>query len=173
MNEALIGFAGIFIGSTISLIVSWFDRQNSFRMAALEKRLSINQEAFYMWSILNREMYEPVRRQAACNAINKWWSQNCLYLSPNTRKKMNDLLASVPTFQPDYDKQTEDDKKIIKGVRDLLNEIEKDVQLPPIANLGEGKNNNGALMGSFKTHDMLKKYNEIYDHDGEPLKKDE
>ena len=54
---AIIGFAGTILGVIITIIVQSIiakkDRASQFRLAALEKRLEIHQEAYSLW----REMF--------------------------------------------------------------------------------------------------------------------
>src|SRR6266568_1984885 len=66
-------------------IKSQIDRKHQLRMAALDKRLEVHQQAYWEWVKLLRTVYEPKEVFAAAAVAQEWWMQNCLYLEPEVR----------------------------------------------------------------------------------------
>ncbi len=86
-------FLSFIIGSAITVIMGgigffyqhWTaeaDRQNQIRMAALDKRLSVHQEAYKLWHDL---LWSHDNLDAAFTC-QEWYPRNCLYLAPEARK---------------------------------------------------------------------------------------
>jgi hypothetical protein len=65
--------------------------RNQLRMAALDKRLQVHQEAFTKWHRLISAIGED-QMEAAAKECRDWWTLNCIYLEPKIR---DGLLEAV------------------------------------------------------------------------------
>ncbi len=61
------------------------------RLAAIDKRLEIHQEAFARWRDLFSAIYESKIDEVA-GECNQWWGENCLYLEPDVRQAFIDAV---------------------------------------------------------------------------------
>ena len=136
---AIIGLLGTILGTIItvavSLIISKKDRINQFRLAALEKRLAVHQEAFSLWT----ELFWNLREDKLGDIVLKsqdWWYKNCLYLDSKSRNAFKKALNLSVNF-----KHISDSKLIEKQFREIEQVGEllvAGVELPSIGK-NEGK----------------------------------
>jgi hypothetical protein len=59
-------------------------QKNRLKLAALERRLEVHQEAYTLW----RHLYFTVHREnvgAVVQECQTWWEKNCVYLGPEVR----------------------------------------------------------------------------------------
>lgn len=88
-SEAIIGFVGIIIGALISTAsqswISYFNRKNALRLAAIDRRLSTHQEAYTLWRKLNSNLFDKQKIHNVVAECQDWWDKNCLYLDPEAR----------------------------------------------------------------------------------------
>ncbi|MGI6460634.1 MAG: hypothetical protein ACOX5J_11165 [Candidatus Hydrogenedentales bacterium] len=86
---AFIGTVGTLLGVAITLIVQYClsirQQRDLFRLAALDKRLQVAQEAFELWRKLLSSLGNDAARNDAIKRCHQWWCQNCLYLSKEVR----------------------------------------------------------------------------------------
>jgi hypothetical protein len=71
--EGILGLIGVFLGSGITLSVSYFnrkstltihqlDRKDKYCLAAIEKRLEVHQTAFNLWTDLINVLFDDSKR---------------------------------------------------------------------------------------------------------------
>lgn len=91
VTTALVGLLGTILGGGITLSGQWFmasrQEKNQFRLAALDKRLQVHQEAYTRWHEMLRVIDEQDQLGQATVRSQEWWFQNCLYLDPAVRKE--------------------------------------------------------------------------------------
>ncbi len=119
------------------LLLEKYKNQNSLRMAAIDKRLQVHQEAYALW----KELHSSVHTEEIGGVVMKcqsWWNENCLYLSPESREAFytasqcafnhSDLLNVPPNMK---------DKKLIdsnfKNITRAGAIIVSSVELPPLS----------------------------------------
>jgi len=78
--------------------------KHHMRMASIDKRLAIHQEAYTLWRDLLHTVHQKDKVGDKINECQEWWFKNCLYLDQNPRKAFyeafhaaaihSDLLAS-------------------------------------------------------------------------------
>ena len=80
-----------FIKSQYAVLLEEVKVRNQLKMAALDKRLQAHQEAFSLWSRMNKTPYgeEFKKLYVECS---HWWDNNCLYLDQNVR---SEFLRSI------------------------------------------------------------------------------
>ncbi|SDD21533.1 hypothetical protein [Halanaerobium congolense] len=132
---AIIGFAGTILGVIITIIVQSIiakkDRASQFRLAALEKRLEIHQEAYSLW----REMFFNLHNESIHDIAYKsqeWWYKNCLYLDPKTREAFKKVTLEVSDFYQLNKENKELKRKSFNNIERLGVLIEQGVDLPPV-----------------------------------------
>ena len=73
------------VKSDYSVLLEALKSKNQLRLAAIDKRLAVHQEAFTLW----RELKSKVHTEDIGLIVVKcqsWWEQNCLYLEPAARE---------------------------------------------------------------------------------------
>jgi len=58
---------------------------NSLRMAAIDKRLQVHQQAYTLWKKLLSAVHSETIGSVVMEC-QSWWNENCLYLSPESRE---------------------------------------------------------------------------------------
>ncbi len=103
MLTAFIGLIGVIIGSDVTTIPQWIiakrERADKFRLAALEKRLAIHQEAYAIWLELLNALSEPLNRLNVVVNAEKWWWKNCLYLDQKSRGAFRESYVLVDNYE--------------------------------------------------------------------------
>ena len=77
-----------------SILVEQLKAKHQLRMAALDRRLQVHQDAFELW----RELYGAMHTDQIGNVVRKcqtWWEKNCLYLEPNVREAFVSAYSSA------------------------------------------------------------------------------
>ena len=123
------GFLGALIVAIITTFVQWRiakkdreskekERYDKFRLAALEKRLEIHQEAFYRWSkiIYLRFEEDPAKKNFLFDC-QEWYYKNCLYLETNSRLEFIRCVNNV--FE--YKNYWENWRNSIRGSKEYEN----------------------------------------------------
>jgi len=170
MSEATIAIIGVVVGAIVALYVSHREQRSALRMAALEKRLSVHQDAHRIWAHLLSRLYDPILRQAAYRQCMHWWDENCLYLEAKTRKEFYTVLRAVPTFNPGPN-QSQSDLEIFRRAENMLDQISAGVYLPPIGDTPNKRNEAPkGVMGTFNTESILNEVNSQFDEYGIPIK---
>jgi hypothetical protein len=75
------------------------DYEHQLRLAALERRLGVHQEAYTLWWDLQRKMFGAEAWDGAF-ACQEWWIKNNLYLNltPDVRQAFRDAFVAVSTM---------------------------------------------------------------------------
>lgn len=109
------------------------------RLVALERRLTVHQEAFSIWWRLYHGMHTPAA-PALVGECQDWWSKNCLFLEPSVRDAFTVAVASASghdgllrSYLPERDPlvRWEIDENW-ERIRILGTRIQEAVALPPI-----------------------------------------
>ena len=69
-------------------------QRHQLRLAALDKRLAVHQEAYIQWRELLRNSHS-IDKVSNVSACEDWWWKNCLYLSPEVSKVFLTALAAA------------------------------------------------------------------------------
>ena len=77
-----------------------YSHHNRLRMAALDKRLDIYQQAFTLWLNLRRSVYNREKNIKMVMKCQEWWETNCLYLDDDSRKAFLSSIHAV-ALHPD------------------------------------------------------------------------
>ncbi len=131
-SDALLSLISAIIGGLIATSsqawVSAQDRENQLRLAAIERRLMVHQEAYALWRKL---IFTPVEDTDLGNVIlecQTWWNNNCLFLDSKSRKAFFDaFMAAVlrpvllrgqdtTAIRENYEKMTNAGEIIVRGV---------------------------------------------------------
>ncbi|OAH96508.1 hypothetical protein A1353_24045 [Methylomonas methanica] len=121
-----------------SFIVELFKSKTQFRMACIDRRLQVHQEAFTLW----RKLFKNIHTSeigATVIECQKWWDENCLYLEPEVRKAFADAFSCAHShasyLTPPADLQlAKDNWKVITAFPNILFEA---VQLPKLTAIEE------------------------------------
>ena len=62
--------------------------KHALRVAALDRRLAVHQEAYTLWWELQAVAHDrdDARRMSYVRECENWWVKNCLYLTPKARR---------------------------------------------------------------------------------------
>lgn len=110
-----------------TLLLEGLRGKSQLRLAAAERRLEAHQQAFTLW----RKLLANVHGEDQWKVVNdcqKWWEENCLYLSPVAREAFSNAYWAVnmhPTLLKDrsnpnaavenWDKLMKAGSKILEG----------------------------------------------------------
>lgn len=123
------------------------ERKDKYKLAAIDKKLKIHQQAYIHWYHLNSATAEKPDNESRKKVIvdaNNFWIENNLYLESKTRNDFVKVIDAVRNY-PRYvdackNSQTADKKEkalkkleeIDKLIGQLGNTIQMDIQLEPI-----------------------------------------
>ena len=110
--------------------------RNSLRVAAIDKRLQVHQEAFTHWrELMSKTHTDDVGKEVLI--CQTWWEQNCLYLEPEVRSAFVDAYSAAAMHnqlvrsRPEYTVVQENWKRVTR-FPDLLFAA---VQLPSLTKI--------------------------------------
>lgn len=103
---ALLTLEGTLVGVLASLITARATRRDNLRLAAVDKRLAVHQEAFSLWSKLMSNLHQPDHLNEIVVECERWWKSNCLYLDPKSRRLFREGTIDAGMYHD------------LKGVRD-------------------------------------------------------
>lgn len=141
----LTGVIGVFGTIVGALIVTTSHRSISreaqvsrFRLAALEKRLAVHQEAYTLWN----ELFWNIHKESEVNEVvmkcQDWWYKNCLYLDAKSRKAFREAYHLASDFRSIPKTDTAMRKEWFEDIRGAGAAIVEAVELPTIGE-HEGK----------------------------------
>lgn len=141
-SDAVFGLIGVIIGAIIAAVVQiltvWTEREDRYRLAAIDKRLQAHQEAFALWRKLLSHVYNDNIGSTALECQN-WWDNNCLYLDEKARKAFRSAYMSA-TDHHDFVKNHAE-AKLIKDNWNVIiaagTALTEAVALPPVGELVE------------------------------------
>jgi len=133
---AATGLVGIVVGWLGTWFISERQRNTAFRMAALDRRLEIHQEAYRLWHEMVSAFHDPKKGPETAARCQQWWFDNCLYLDAKSRKEFFQCAREACLYgvlkDPNNLAETTARFKRIQNVFKLL---EEGVHLPPIGEL--------------------------------------
>lgn len=122
------------------------DQFNNLRMAALDKRLEVHQEAYELVFGMLEALGDREREIEILKKANEFWKTKSLYVSEAVRETIDRAMiatnAHASTFSGSSPVRPEDNRKRIS---DALRAIEAAVNLPSFANAAEEEEANKAL----------------------------
>lgn len=128
-----------------SVLLEELKSKHQLRIAAIDKRLEIHQEAFTLW----RELIAKTHTEEIGSAVIKcqtWWEKSCLYLEPNGREAFSTACHAAASHKGILQSR---DAELVKENWSRIKEagqiIVEAVQLPRLteAELKELSNTNG------------------------------
>jgi hypothetical protein len=72
-----------------TLLIEQFRGRSQLRLAAADKRLEAHQRAFALWRKLIANVHGEEQWKVV-NECQRWWEENCIYLSPDARQAFSD-----------------------------------------------------------------------------------
>ena len=109
--EIILPCAAALVGASIGAVASIYatrsiiekdikqqrlDRKHRLSMAAIDKRLTVHQEAFTLWNEAWRTVHGPQDKiSAAIYKARQWWAKNCLYLEPSVNEAFLDFMWAL------------------------------------------------------------------------------
>jgi len=110
--------------------------RHQFRLAALEKRLEVHQQAFTLWRKLLAFLYkdEIVDVVMECQT---WWNANCIYLEAPVRSSFIQAYCAVGNHKSllNGSADSQDIKDSYKIITDFSKVLFESVQLPALSAL--------------------------------------
>ncbi|OGT80893.1 MAG: hypothetical protein A3J35_07400 [Gammaproteobacteria bacterium RIFCSPLOWO2_02_FULL_52_10] len=119
-----------------TLLVEAFRAESSLRLAAAEKRLEAHQQAFALWRKLVTIIHTP-ERYSVIQECERWWNENCLYLSPNARQAFFDAYWSAHAHRAylETNASSEVIMKNMNKIENAGNKIVEGAELPPLGEI--------------------------------------
>ncbi len=116
-----------------SLLLEEVKGRNQLRVAALEKRLEVHQEAFTLWRKLMTSMHSDSVGDTVMEC-QEWWNNNCLYLSSEARQAFSGAYhcAHMHSGLTQGSLNAELAKKNWLEIIEAGNVILKSMELPPL-----------------------------------------
>ena len=116
--------------------------QQQLRLAAIDKRLEIHQEAFTHWLRVSRSLHDQEKLQPLLDNAFEWWDQKSLYLGPEIAHKFRVALLNAGTYQQTliHAQELRDSELIKKTHEEIVSVgklIQESVGLPAIGDLVE------------------------------------
>ena len=84
------------VKSQYAVLLEELKATHQLRLAAIDRRLQVHQEAFALW----RELLGSTHSQEAGKIVMKcqdWWEKNCLYLEPKVRQAFVEAYSAAHT----------------------------------------------------------------------------
>ena len=127
---ALLALGGVLVGYLVSFQVSRAARQDSLRLAAIERRLTAHQQAYGLWCRLLRDLHNPDRVHGTAVECQTWWRENCLFLDPKSRRLFWEGSLDAAAF---HDlKGVVDPRETFAKLRGVLGTLAEGVALPTV-----------------------------------------
>jgi hypothetical protein len=86
------------IRTQYAVLVEELKARHQLRLAAIDRRLEVHQEAFTLWRELMSAMHGDGVREAATNC-DEWWGSNCIYLEKGVREGFVSAYRSALNHQ--------------------------------------------------------------------------
>ncbi len=116
------------------MLVELGSRKHQLRLAALERRLDVHQQAYTLWRRLTSAVHDEPTLSSAVQDAQSWWERNCLYLAAEVR--MDFYMALLAASQHgNYLRHgsSADVEGNWQVIGQLGGKIEAAVELPPIS----------------------------------------
>ena len=148
MDEGGSALLGAIIGGLIAWIIANREQRNTFRLAALERRLQAHQEAYSLWwSLIQRIYGDNQEFSSHLKHCEDWWVNNGLYLSPAARKHFKGGLSEAQLHRIFYKDGAEQNTATDRWNRlsEVFEIISSGVELPDIGDKGPLPNDPKAI----------------------------
>ena len=140
-SEALVAFIGVLVGSLISSFVQYAmseaNMRQQLRLAALDKRLQVAQEAMTLWNRLRTANEKEADELNVLQDCKHWWDTNSLYLTAEARNAFNKAYRAAGDLYVARARHADWDE--MKALSDVIDRaapiIAASVYLPPIGEL--------------------------------------
>jgi hypothetical protein len=124
------------VRSEYLLQVESLKAMNQLRLAALDRRLEVHQQAFLQWrKVMAATLSEEVGKVVI--DCQRWWEQNCIYLEPEVRKAFVVAYSAANMHHSLINCLAED--SVIKANWDLIADFPRAlfeaIQLPELSEL--------------------------------------
>jgi hypothetical protein len=77
-----------------AVLIEQLKSRHQLRLAAIDKRLQVHQEAFELWRLLIAKIHSDDIRSAVQECV-EWWEKNCLYLEESARNAFSRAMWSA------------------------------------------------------------------------------
>jgi len=117
------------------LVLEQGSRRHQLRMAALDRRLEVHQQAYTFWLRLRGSIYKEDEIRAVVIECQNWWGLHCLYLDETVRQAFHDAYVAAANHRELKDAHVEAQtlQKNWDTITSVGEFIVKAVELPPIA----------------------------------------
>ena len=140
--DALASLGGVVVGALITVAAQhWsgeLDRKHQLRMAAAERRLEAHQQAFSLWRKLVHTVHDEKEISNVVAECQQWWENNCLYLSPDARKKFRFAYVCAASHR-DFVKDRSNPKLVTENWSNITDAGEAIVSGVELPTLGENE----------------------------------
>lgn len=127
------GFLGALIVAIITTFVQWRiakkdrelrekERYDKFRLAALDKRLDIHQEAYYRWSKMIHLRFKEDVDNILLGSV-EWYNKNCLFLDSKSRIEFLRCTENVLNYKTTWRIWQDSAQHNLKEKEDYSNEL--------------------------------------------------
>ena len=123
------------IGAFAQWRVAKWQARHQLRMAALEKRLAVHQEAYTLLYELVSSLHNAEKVGDVASRCEKWWLEHCLYLDPKPRESFIAACQKAVFFH-DLPRDTKEREQTFQQIMDVRIHLAAAVGLPAI---GEDK----------------------------------
>jgi len=113
-----------------NLIIEQFKGRNQLRLAALDKRLEVHQQAYSLLSELSSSIMNKKDVRIIAQKCGDWWWEHCLYLDAEARGAFWSAFRLAPENY--YELTREEKNKTRNDLHKAFSLLEKAVELPPI-----------------------------------------
>lgn len=139
--DAIVGLAGALVGAVIAASIQFLttriEQVDRYRLAAIDKRLQVHQEAFALWTRLLSNVHRENEIGAVVIECQTWWNNNCLYLEEKARKSFRTAYMSALNHK-DFLKDRSNPQLVQKNWADIVavgDALADAVALPPVGDL--------------------------------------
>lgn len=101
-----------------SVLLEELKSKHQLKLAAIDRRLEVHQEAFTLW----RELMKKTHSDEIGNTVIKcqeWWERNCLYLEPSAREAFSMAYHSAQSHRDFL--QTRNRKLVERNFASIMN----------------------------------------------------
>lgn len=124
------------IRTQYSSLVEELKARHQLRLAALDQRLKVHQDAFSMWC----KLFDATHTKEVGKVVLEcqyWWEQNCIYLEPKVRKSFVEAYSAANNHNSLLSSHA--DAALVKSNWNLItkfpNELFEAIQLPALSEL--------------------------------------
>ena len=105
---------------------------NQLKLAALDKRLQKHQEAYSLWRKLFFNLRKEEKIGPSIDECQKWWNENCLYLSDEARSAFHTAIFLAVDFRNIPRTDSKEIKEWFNLIKAAAEKIVEAVNLPSL-----------------------------------------